>query len=64
VHSQRNPAIWLNVKKEPADEGIHTTVFVTDFQQSIQPEEDNQIQVKEELNFEEITIKEEFIPDE
>ena len=65
VYSQRDPAIWLNVKQEPVDEDSHVTIFDTDVQQPIEPEEDIQkVQVKEELNFEEITIKEEFISDE
>ena len=47
------------------DEDSHPTIFDTDIQQPIEPEEDiEKVQVKEELNFEEVTIKEEFIPDE
>jgi len=64
VYSQRDPAIWLNVKQEPVDEDSHTIMFDTDVQQPSEPEEDIQMQVKEELNFEEITIKEEFFSDE
>jgi len=65
VCGQRDPVIWLNVKEEPVDEDSHVTMFDTDVQEPIEPEEDiEKVQVKEELNFEEITIKEEFIPDE
>merc|ERR1712029_752978 len=65
VYSQRDPAIWLNVKEEPVDEDSHPTIFDTDIQQPIESEEDiEKVQVKEELDFEEITIKEEFISDE
>ena len=64
VYSQRDPAIWLNVKEELADEDSHTTMFDTNVLRPNEPEKDIQIQVKEELNFEEITIKEEFISDE
>jgi len=45
VCSQQDPAIWLNVKEEPADEDSHTTKFDTNVQQPIEPKEDIQIQV-------------------
>ena len=62
VYSQRDPAIWLNIKEEPVDEDSHVTMFDTVVQQPTESEEDiEKVQVKEELNFEEITIKEEFI---
>merc|ERR1712029_362460 len=65
VYSQRDPVIWLNVKQEPVDEDSHVTMFDTDVQEPIEPKEDiEKVQVKEELNFEEVTIKEEFISDE
>merc|ERR1712029_324877 len=63
VYSQRDPAIWLNVKEEPVDEDSHPTIFETNIQQPIEPEKDK-VHVKEESNFEEVTIKEEFTPDE
>merc|ERR1712029_396755 len=65
VYSQRDPAIWLNVKQEPVDEDSHPTIFETNIQQPIEPEKDKEkVHVKEESNFEEVTIKEEFTPDE
>merc|ERR1712029_725057 len=65
VYSQRDPAMWLNVKQEPVDEDSHPTIFDTDVQQPTESKEDiEKVQVKEEFNFEEVTIKEEFIPDE
>jgi len=65
VCGQLDPVIWVNVKEEPVDEDSHVTMFDNNIQQPIEPEEDiEKVQVKEELNFEEVTIKEEFIPDE